>query len=155
MQSHFVLPTLSVGLIVAVLFQSCAVLKEVPSSSNALMSAAPTESQIATPQPIAACPPQLQDWSLVKQFETAHYFLALCQRGDSAYLVGQEKKNDRAFITALAQLDGETITANDGNRFSYEIRQGTLTVKKAGDIIVQEGVQEGIGPQNAPEGSSQ
>jgi hypothetical protein len=127
----------------AVLFQSCTLFKEMPSSSNALISATPTEPQLTDPQPIAACPAQFQEWSLVKQFETAHYFLALCQQGDSTYLVGQEKKNRQAFITALARLDGETIIADDGKRFSYEIRQGTLTVKKAGTIIVQEGVQEG------------
>ncbi|WAL59827.1 hypothetical protein [Thermocoleostomius sinensis] len=93
------------------------------------------------PQAIVACPREFQGWSLVRSFETAHYLLALCQRGEAIYLVGQEKKKVEAFITAMAKVDGEKIVAEDAKRFSYEIRQGTLTVKKAGNIIVQEGIQ--------------
>lgn len=79
-------------------------------------------------------------WSLVKRFETAHYLLSLCQRGKTFHLLGQQK-HLKKFIAALAQVDQETIVAEGSDRFSYEIRQGTLTVKKQGNIVVQEGVK--------------
>jgi len=98
---------------------------------------------------LEACQQQVSGWSLVKNFETAHYSLALCQQGNALHLLGQEKKLEK-FIKAPAQIDRETIVAEASDRFSYEIRQGTLTVKQRGNIIVQEGivVQEGVVLQN-------
>lgn len=145
MPFRFMLSSAGFGLMVAIGLHSCAVLKTIPSqTANSLISgstSATTNSADTEPQAIAACPREFQGWALVKSFETAHYFLALCQRGNATYLVGQEKRKEEAFITAIANIDGETIVAEDANRFSYEIRQGTLTVKKAGNIIVQEGIQ--------------
>lgn len=89
---------------------------------------------------LEACHQEDSGWSLVRSFETAHYSLALCQQGKSLHLLGQEK-NLKKFIKAAAQVDRETIVAEGSDRFSYEIRQGTLTVKKRGDIIVQEGIE--------------
>lgn len=87
-----------------------------------------------------ACRQQVSGWSLIKTFETAHYSLALCQQGNTLHLLGQEKKLEK-FIKAFAQMEQETIVAEASDRFSYEIRQGTLTVKKRGSIVVQEGIQ--------------
>ena len=87
-----------------------------------------------------ACHQQVSGWSLIKTFETAHYSLALCQQGNTLHLLGQEKKLEK-FIKAFAQIERETIVAEASDRFSYEIRQGTLTVKKRGSIVVQEGIQ--------------
>lgn len=145
MHSRAMLSSVGFGLMAVIGLHSCAVLKTIPSqTANSLISR--STSAIDAPltiesQAIVACPREFQGWSLVKSFETAHYFLALCQRGNSLYLVGREKKQDKALITAMAKIDGEMIVAEDAKRFSYEIRQGTLTVKKAGNIIVQEGIQ--------------
>lgn len=89
---------------------------------------------------LESCHQGVAGWSLVRSFETAHYSLALCQQEDSLHLLGQEK-NLKTFIKAAAHVDQETIVAEGSDRFSYEIRQGTLTVKKRGDIIVQEGIE--------------
>lgn len=89
---------------------------------------------------LAACHQEIAGWSLLKRFETAHYSLALCQQGNTLVLLGQEKNVER-LVRASAQINQETIVAEGTDRFSYEIRQGTLTVKKRGNIVVQEGIQ--------------
>jgi hypothetical protein len=94
----------------------------------------------SNPESIAlpACP--RADWELVQEFETPQYFLALCQQGESLYLVGHEKERSALIVVAPAHWENDRILAEDGNQYSYEIRHGTLTVKRSGKIIIQEGI---------------
>lgn len=99
---------------------------------------APTEGWMA--QAIQSCPGQFAGWRLIQSYETAHYFLALCQQGERVHLVGYEKENPHVLITAPTQVQDRTIVA-EAKPFIYELRQETLTVKKNGVIVVQEPMQ--------------
>lgn len=136
MKHQLVRPAISLGLVMVMPLCSC-VPAQAP-STHALNAAISVNTRLKLI--LEACHQQVSGWSLVKNFETAHYSLALCQQGNTLHLLGKEKKLEK-FITAPAQIDRETIVAEASDRVSYEIRQGTLTVKKRGNIIVQEGIQ--------------
>jgi hypothetical protein len=97
-----------------------------------------TAIELSEPMLSPACP--RTDWELLQGFETPQYFLALCQQGESLYLAGYEKERSALIVVAPAQVENDRIFAEDGNKYSYEIRHGTLTVKRNGSIIVQEGI---------------
>lgn len=136
MKHQLVRPAISLGLVMVIPLCSCVPARS--PSTHALNAAISVNTRLKLT--LEACHQQVSGWSLVKNFETAHYSLALCQQGNSLHLLGQEKKLEK-FIMAPAQIDRETIVAEAADRFSYEIRQGTLTVKQRGNIIVQEGIQ--------------
>mgnify|MGYP005850951109 CR=1 FL=1 len=123
-----------IGLITGLLSSSCAALQL---QQSQLFTAAV---DLPEPEPIVSpvCP--RSDWELLQGFETPQYFLALCQQGEMFYLVGYQKEPLALIVVAPAQVENDRITAEDGNKYSYEIRHGTLTVKRSGNIIVQEGI---------------
>ncbi|MDJ0746880.1 MAG: META domain-containing protein [Xenococcaceae cyanobacterium MO_167.B27] len=95
-------------------------------------------SQLYT-QAINNCPREFTGWVLIKSFETKSYTLALCQKGDFVYLVGHEKQQHEAFITAsvISQND-DLIIAQDNYGFSFEISDRELKVTKNERLIAQE-----------------
>jgi hypothetical protein len=114
-------------------------------SASGCVSLPPSSAQLTTAaidlaEPIASPTCPRTDWELVQGFETPQYFLALCQQEERLYLVGYEKGGSALTILAPAQWETDRIFAEDANKYSYEIRHGTLTVKRNGSIIVQEGI---------------
>lgn len=142
MKRQLIRPSVGLGLIVVLCLFGCVSSQTQSSSSaNSLTAVNSTHTRnTRLKAALEACRQQASGWSLVKTFETAHYSLALCQQGNTLHLLGQEKQLEK-FIKAPAQIERETIVAEASDRFSYEIRQGTLTVKQRGNIVVQEGIQ--------------
>ncbi|WP_416674177.1 hypothetical protein [Egbenema bharatensis] len=127
---------IGIGLLTGLCSISCTSLPLQPSNHliSSIEPSTPDPESIALP----ACPHA--DWELIQGFETPQYFLALCQQGESLYLVGHEKQRSALIVVAPAHWENDRILAEDGNKYSYEIRHGTLTVKHNGKIIVQEGI---------------
>ena len=90
-------------------------------------------------QQIKNCPREFTDWDLIKTFETTSYSLALCQQGNSVYLVGHEKEEHEAFITAnVISQNNDLIIAQDKYGFSFEIGNNQLKVTQNNQLIAQE-----------------
>lgn len=137
MKRPFLPFAIGVGLLSGVFISSCAVLQT--EQSPIPDSLAASSDSTSTPHTIQRCPRQFTGWTLLRSFETAHYALALCQQDNVLYLVGHKKGEHEAFIDAPARIEDDRILAED-DPFSYEIRQGTFTIKLNGTITVQEGV---------------
>jgi hypothetical protein len=105
-----------------------------------LSSAQLTTAAIDFAEPIASPTCPRTDWELLEGFETPQYFLALCQQEELLYLVGYAKGGAALTVLAPAQQENDRIFAEDANKYSYEIRHNTLTIKHNGSIIVQEGI---------------
>ncbi len=103
-------------------------------------------------QDIYNCPREFTGWDLIKSFETKSYSLALCQQGDSLYLVGHEKDQHEAFITAnvISQNNDLTI-AQDEYGFSFEINNHELKVTQNNQLIAQEKILDLYIKQNNSE----
>lgn len=141
MQHQWFRPTIGFGFGLVMVFLLGGCLPSSTQSSQAAHSLAAMSNANAKRQALfESCQQESSGWALVRNFETAHYSLSLCRKGNTLHLLGQQKSLKK-FIVALAQVDQQTIVAEGNDRFSYEIRQGTLTVKKRGNIVVQEGVK--------------
>ena len=90
-------------------------------------------------QNINNCPREFTNWNLINKFETETYSLALCQQGDILYLVGHQKEQHEAFITAkvLSQTD-DLIIAEDEYGLYFEINSDELRITQDNQIIAQE-----------------
>ena len=95
-------------------------------------------SQLDT-QAINNCPREFAGWYLIKSFETKNYTLVLCQKGNFVYLVGHEKQQHEAFITAsvISQND-DLILAQDKYGFSFKISDRELKITRNEQLIAQE-----------------
>ncbi len=103
-------------------------------------------------QDIYNCPREFTGWDLIKSFETKNYSLALCQQGDSVYLVGHEKDQHEAFITAnVISQNNDLIIAQDEYGFSFEINNHELKVTQNNQLIAQEKILDLYIKQNNSE----
>ena len=92
-------------------------------------------------QTIKHCPREFTGWDLIKTFETKGYSLALCQQGDSIYLVGHEKQQHEAFIAAsIVSQQEDLIIAQDEQGFSWEINKHELKVTQNNQLVARENI---------------
>lgn len=136
MKRQFMRLVISIGLVNGLCLSGCVPMQF--QSSKHFTSAIELPNELSEPMLSPACP--RTDWELLEGFETPQYFLVLCQQGELLYLVGYEKERSALIVVAPAQVENDRIFAEDGNKYSYEIRHGTLTIKRSGNIIVQEGI---------------
>lgn len=137
MKRPFLPLAIGIGCLSGVFISSCVALQTKPSPIPDSLAA--SSDSTSTSHTIQQCPRQFTGWTLLRSFETAHYALALCQQDNVLYLVGHKKDEHEAFIDAPAHVENDRILA-ENDSFSYEIRQGTFTIKQNGTIIVQEGI---------------
>ncbi len=92
-----------------------------------------------TSQAIKICPRQFISWNLIESLQTDSYALALCQKGESVFLVGHEKNQHEAFIDARVQSRTKgSLLAEEESGFSYQISQGQLIVTHKSKPVSQE-----------------
>ncbi len=90
-------------------------------------------------QIIKQCPREFTGWDIIKTFETENYTLALCQQNNNLYLVGHEKQQHEAFITAQIISNNDTlIIAKDDNGLFIEISNNQLKITVNNQLIAEE-----------------
>ena len=90
-------------------------------------------------QTIIQCPREFTGWDIIKTFETENYTLALCQQNNNLYLVGHEKQQHEAFITAQVITNNENvIIARDYNGLSIKISNNQLKISLDNEVIAEE-----------------
>lgn len=91
---------------------------------------------------ISSCPGEYAGWTLVDNYNTKSYALALCQQGDSSVLVGNEKSQPDALIDArVTNQEGGNIIARGQGGTTYRISEGRLAIRREGEAIAREKIR--------------
>ena len=92
------------------------------------------------------CQQMGQTYQQIKAFETANFYVNICQKEDKYYYLGEAKAGviNTIFLPANLIADNKTYQANNGN-LSYTVKilaeEATLTIERNGVLVAVENSQ--------------
>ena len=90
---------------------------------------------------IKNCPREFTNWDLIESFTTKTYSLSLCQQAKDLYLVGHQKKQHEAFISAkVISQNSDLVIAEDEFGFFFELSNSEFKIFQDNQLIVQENI---------------